>query len=329
MKNRFLISWILWTILGIALIYGVTTSDSGNNLISIIAITLSLSPIFGLMLTLGSPKNATQFNNWLRDNKNSLYYTGGGFTILFALPGILTWTFDPYYTVIFSATVFVIFGLMKETSDKKQMWSWADLAIWIILWIPFDLRWIMDTLPAVDAVSYTWWAMAISVIAVVALYGYKGLDIGYNLVPKRKDFLIVLLALTGIMVLVVPPGLLTGFLTFSIPEHYDVPKLIIHFVGLFLTVALPEELFFRGILLRRLETVFTKKWIPFVISSVAFGLMHWNNVSTLSVQITYISLATVAGMGYAWAFRKSGNNLFVAILTHTLVDWLWKLFLAS
>ena len=132
-----------------------------------------------------------------------------------------------------------------------------------------------------------------------------------------------------IMVLVVPPGLLTGFLTFSIPESYNIPKLVFQFVGLFLTVALPEELFFRGILLGGLEKIFSRKWIPLVVSSLAFGLMHWNNVNTLSTQITYVSLAAVAGLGYGWAYRKSGNNLLAAILVHTLVDWVWKLFLTS
>lgn len=72
-----------------------------------------------------------------------------------------------------------------------------------------------------------------------------------------------------------------------------------------------------------------KKWIPLVISSLAFGLMHWNNVSTLSTQITYVCLATIAGLGFGWAYRKSGNNLLAAILVHTLVDWIWKLFLAA
>jgi len=140
---------------------------------------------------------------------------------------------------------------------------------------------------------------------------------------------ITLIALIVIMALVIPPGLATGFLTFSIPESYDIPKLAIHFIGLFLTVALPEELFFRGILLRGLDKVFAKRWIPLVVSSLAFGLMHWNNVGELSTQIIYVSLASVAGLGYGWAYRKSGNNLLAAILVHTLVDWIWRLFLTS
>jgi membrane protease YdiL (CAAX protease family) len=92
---------------------------------------------------------------------------------------------------------------------------------------------------------------------------------------------------------------------------------------------LPEELFFRGLLLRGLEKVSSKKWVPMVVSSLAFGLMYWNNVSGLDTQITYITLATLAGLGYAWAYKKSGNNILAAILTHTLVDWIWRLILAG
>ncbi len=326
MKNRFLFRFVIWTLLGAVIIYGVAGMDSNTSIISTIAMVLSTAPLFGLMLSLGSEKASQQFNTWLRRDKNSTFYIAGGIAFLFALPGLLLGTFNPYYTIIFGIIVFAVFGSLKQNKADSFALNWTDIAIWIILWIPFDLRWFTDMQPNLD---YTWWAIAISLIAVIAWYGYRGADIGFNLVPKFKDLYVALLALLVIMVLVVPPGLATGFLAFSIPESFDIPKLAISFIGLFLTVALPEELFFRGILLRGLERIFTKKWIPLVISSLAFGLMHWNNISGLSAQITYVSLAAIAGLGYGWAYQKSGNNLFAAILVHTLVDWIWKLFLTS
>ena len=326
MKNRFFILWIIWTLLGAALVYGVAVSDPNHNIASIFATVLSLSPLLGLMLTLGSLKASHQFHGWLRGNKNSVYYMAGGISILFAMPGLLTWNFNPYYTIIFTFIVFAVFGVLKQAKDEKFTLNWSDLAIWILIWIPFDLRWYMKMQPDLD---YTWWSVAVSVIGIIGWYGYRGADIGFNLVPKLKDFRITFLSMLVIMALVIPFGLATGFLTFSIPDSFDIPKLTAHFIGLFLTVALPEELFFRGILLRGLEKVFSKSWVPMVISSLAFGLMHWNNIEPLSMQITYISLATIAGVGYGWAYRKSGNNLFAAILTHTLVDWVWKLLLAG
>jgi len=279
-----------------------------------------------LILALGAPKALQQFKHWLQKDKKSMYYIAGGITLLFALPGILTSSFDPYFTTIFAFIVLAALGSLKQVKSETFQLGWIDVALWILLWIPFDLRWSTDMIPQL---GYTWWSIAVSVIAVIGWNGYRNAEIGYRLVPNVKDLYIALIAMMGIMVLVVPPGLITGFLTFAIPETFDVPKLAAHFIGLFLTVALPEELFFRGLLLRGLEKVSSKKWVPLVVSSLAFGLMHWNNVGTLSTQITYVSLATIAGVGYGWAYRKSGNNLFAAILVHTLVDWIWKLVLAG
>jgi len=328
MKNRFGILWIIWTLVGAALIYVITISESINDNTLVTANVLSLSPLIGLLLALGSEKAAGQFNDWLRENQNSMYYVAGGISLLFILPGLLTFKFNPYNSVIFAAIVFAVLGTLKQAKKEEFALNWTDLVLWILLWIPFDLRWSMELLPA-GIESYGWLSVALSVISVIGWSGYRGADIGFNLVPKIKDLRVALTALAIIMAFVVPPGLITGFLKFNVPESYNIPKLVLHFVGLFLTVALPEELFFRGILLRGLDKIFSRKWIPLVISSLAFGLMHWNNVSTLSTQITYVALATIAGVGYGLAYRKSGNSLFAAILVHTLVDWVWKLFLAG
>ena len=328
MKKRFVNLWIIWTLVGAGLIYGVAASDAKKSMIAIIANVLSIAPLIGLMLALGSVKAFRQFSDWLERDRNSIYYVAGGITILFMLPGILTLQFDPYYSVIFATIVCAGLEVLKQSRNQVFTFGWNDLLLWLVLWIPFDLRWYMGMLPAgID--SYAWWSVALSVIAVIGWHGYRGADIGYNLVPKLRDLRIALLALVMIMVVVAPPGLLTGFLTFSIPKSFNATKIIFSFVGLFLTVALPEELFFRGILLRGLEKQFSRKWIPLVISSLAFGLMHWNNASTLSTQITYISLAALAGVGYGWTYRKSGNNLLAAILVHTLVDWTWRIFLTT
>lgn len=326
MKNRLLILWLIWTVLGAALIFEIESSDSKNSLLTVIAMVISTSPLLGLVVALGSPKAWQQFKAWLQNDKNSIIYTAGGVTLLFALPGIMTNTFNPYTTTIFLFILFAVFGSLKKLSRESFELSWVDVALWILLWIPFDLRWSMEMHPLL---SYSWWSIAISLVAVIGWKGYRNAEIGINLVPKFKDLYIALAALLMIMVVVVPVGLLTGFLTFGFPEKLNAVKLAASFIGIFLTVALPEELFFRGILLTGLEKVSSRKWIPAVVSSLAFGLMHWNNISGLHMQITYVSLATFAGLGYAWAYKRSGNNLLAAMLTHTLVDWVWRLVFAG
>jgi len=326
MKTKFAPLWLIWTILGALFVYVAVGSDSKNDIFTTIAMIVSLAPLMGIMLTMGSVKAFDQFKNWIDYDQNSQYYIAGVLSILFSIPGLLTGNFDPYHTIIFGFITLAVFGVMKQNRAEEFKFNWSDLAIWLLLWIPFDLRWYDGMQANLD---YTWWSQAISVVAIIGWYAYRGANIGFNLAPKFKDIIIAVSALFLILAAVIVPGIATDFLIFSIPETYDIPKLAVYFIGLFLTVALPEELFFRGILLRGLDRVFSKKWIPMVISSLAFGLMHWNNINDLSMQITYISLATIAGLGYGWAFRKSGNNLFAAILAHTLVDWVWKLFLHS
>jgi membrane protease YdiL (CAAX protease family) len=326
MKSRIFILWFIWTLFGSLLIYGVSASDPKNTPIEIAAMVASVSPLIGFMLALGSPKAFIQFNNWIRKEQNSILYISSGLTLLFALPGLLTMTFNPYTTIILAFLTAAVIHSLKRLENDSFALTWTDVVLWIVLWMPFDFRWSMSLHPLVD---YASWSIAISVVAIIGWRGYRNADIGINLVPKFKDIYIALLALIMIMAVVVPPGILTGFLNFKIPETFSVAKLSAHFIGLFLTVALPEELFFRGLLLRGLEPISSKKWVPMVVSSLAFGLMHWNNISGLSMQITYISLASIAGLGYAWAYKKSGNNLLAAILTHTLVDWVWKLILAG
>jgi len=75
-----------------------------------------------------------------------------------------------------------------------------------------------------------------------------------------------------------------------------------------------------------LLAVTQKLWLSVLLSSLFFGVFHWNNVDTLQ-QLAYCSLATIAGFFYARAYLRSGNNLLAAALTHSAVDWIWQLFL--
>ena len=138
MKSRFGILWTIWTLVGAALVYGISSSDPKNTLVTIIANVLCLSPLLGLMLTLGSVKAASQFNAWLQSEKNSHAYMAGGISILFMLPGLLTLRFDPYLAAIFSVLTFAVLGALKQLKNKEFTLTWTDLLIWFILWIPFD-----------------------------------------------------------------------------------------------------------------------------------------------------------------------------------------------
>ena len=94
--------------------------------------------------------------------------------------------------------------------------------------------------------------------------------------------------------------------------------IVLRLAGAMVTVPLAEELAFRGFLLRRLlganfETVpWTRfSWIPFVVSSLAFGALHGER---------WIA-GTIAGMIYALAMLRRGR-LADAIAAHAFTNTL-------
>ena len=275
---------------------------------------------------MGSPRAASQFRAWVKKTPQSLLYLAGGISLLFALPALLLGNFDPYLIAIFTIALFAAFGTLRQI-EKQRGLTWADAAIWLLLWIPFDLRWSNELWLGVDGFSYSWWSVAVTVFALIGWYAFRDLpDFGYRLALRLRDLKIAFLAVIFILLIVLPLGILVDFIHVSLPTSPEIALRIAHFIGIFLTIAIPEELFFRGILLHGLDQMKLRPWMSLFISSFAFGLMHWNNVSGLGTQLSYILLASIAGAFYGWAYRRSGNNLLAPVITHSLVDLIWHTF---
>ena len=96
-------------------------------------------------------------------------------------------------------------------------------------------------------------------------------------------------------------------------------------IGAVITVPIAEELAFRGFLLRRLtgadfESVSWKSfsWIPFVVSSIAFGILHGDRWLA----------GAIAGMLYAFAMQRRGR-LGDAIAAHGFTNLLLAMWYSS
>lgn len=92
--------------------------------------------------------------------------------------------------------------------------------------------------------------------------------------------------------------------------------IVFRLLGAIVTVPIAEELAFRGFLLRRLananfETVPCTKfpWMPFLVSSLAFGLLHGER---------WIE-GTIAGMIYALTMLRRGR-IADAMAAHALTN---------
>lgn len=238
--------------------------------------------------------------------------------------------FDPYVPAIAIAAAAACPAALR---GREQTALGADgLVVWLLLWIPLDLRWYSGGEKGTPfpiwlgstKEGYAVYVLAVSAVAVIAFGGSGRGNLGFT--PPRgtlRSLGVVLVACLAFAAIAIPVGLATGFLE-NHPAKLGPAAAALAGLSILITVALPEELFFRGVL----DSGLSARWgaLPaLLISSAAFGLMHWNNRDTPAKAATYIGLATLAGLLYALAFRRAG--LLAAAVVHALVDLVWRVWL--
>ncbi len=160
-----------------------------------------------------------------------------------------------------------------------------------------------------------------------ALYGYLVLrpidGIGFDFRARASDLSIGLREFLYFTPIALTLGLLLGFLhvhrTLSNPLAFGSGWVFTLFF-----IAIPEELFFRGLLLNMLERhVGTRRalWI----SAILFGVAHFNK-RTAFINWRYVILASIAGVFYgrAWLARR---RVLASSITHATVDTVWSIWL--
>ena len=206
----------------------------------------------------------------------------------------------------------------------KKPGNWADLLILSALGIIVDLRFLHTA---------SLWPGGLGgfpklILADIALYGYLVIKpvngIGYDLQPKLVDLGIGLREFLFYAPFVIPLGLWLGFLH----PHAGLPsiaKFAASWIFTYVFVALPEELFFRGLVQNLLERKLGKTGALFV-ASILFGLSHFNkgNAGGAVFNWRYVLLATIAGIFYGRAWRAQ-RRLFASGITHASVDTVWSL----
>jgi membrane protease YdiL (CAAX protease family) len=129
----------------------------------------------------------------------------------------------------------------------------------------------------------------------------------------------------------------TGIAYYLSPEMFEVNFQLLPFLGLFaITILLLplqtsfEEYFFRGYLMQGLGVVAGNRWLPLVLTSVCFGMLHFFNpeiekigYSVISVYIGmgfFLGIITLMdeGMELALGFHAA-NNMIIALLV--TADW--------
>jgi membrane protease YdiL (CAAX protease family) len=238
----------------------------------------------------------------------------------------------------------VLIGIAVLSAAALQKWqkpgAWADLAVLATAGLTIDLG-LLNTAGPLATKGMIWPAglggFPKMMMADVALYCYLVIKpiagIGYDLAPRFSDVKTGLRELLFYAPIVIPLGLLLGFLHFhrALPQFFMVPA---GWIFTFIFVALPEELFFRGLVQNLLERHLGRNR-ALLVASILFGLSHFNKSSggrfllqfaghVVVFNWRYVLLATIAGLFYGRAWREN-RRLFASSITHASVDTVWSL----
>jgi membrane protease YdiL (CAAX protease family) len=146
------------------------------------------------------------------------------------------------------------------------------------------------------------------------LVGVFILGFSYQLISNKDEWLLLLKQLAVKIPVVILVVIIMAYFFKFVKFDFKIPDCIFIWVMtnlLFTCVA--EEAFFRGFIQKNLSQMMKKirygKYIALLIASILFGLAHYAG------GITYVILATAAGIGYGWVYLTT-KRIEGSILTH-------------
>ena len=226
------------------------------------------------------------------------------------------WQWFGLYTALPVAMAWLL--ARAAVADPEQRGTWRDALILLVLGVSVDLRWFDAAWPA----GLRGFGNLLLVDA--GLYGFLAIRLlsgtGFDFHFRWSDLKIGMRELAFFTPVVLALGLALGFLN----PHANLPtwgRAALTWAGIFVFVAVPEELFFRAWVQNFLERRVGRR-TALVIASLLFGLSHFNKRSA-SFNWRYVLLATVAGIFYGRAWREH-RRVPASAVTHTMVDWLWS-----
>ncbi len=213
----------------------------------------------------------------------------------------------------------IALAIALELSPSSPALIPADVLVLVFLAVPFVLHWFAAAWPQ-PGLSGLPKLLLTDVVLYLYLVIRRLPRIGYDLRPRPADLAIGAREWLLFAPIAIVLGLALGFLNI----HALVPpaaRTIGALVFTFFFIALPEEFFFRGVLLNLLEGRM-RPWAALLVSAVLFGLAHFNKGAVFNWR--YVVLASLAGWFYGRAWQRQ-NRILAAVITHTLVDVTWSI----
>ena len=209
--------------------------------------------------------------------------------------------------------------LRASAADPEQRGNWRDALVLLTLGLSVDLRWFDPAWP------HGWEGLGKLLLVDAGLYGFlavRGLTgTGFSFCLRWSDWKTGLRELIFFTPIVLALGFALGFIH-PHSNYAAISNAILRWGGIFVFVAVPEELFFRAWVQNLLERRLGAR-MALIVASILFGLSHFNKRSA-HFNWRYVLLATIAGIFYGRAWREN-RRVPASTITHTFVDWIWSL----
>jgi membrane protease YdiL (CAAX protease family) len=240
--------------------------------------------------------------------------------LVYALPrGEFHWRYLCTFLAI-PVSISALFDLLPPGGKHPPVpqLCWQDVLVLAAVGLPIEFSWFRGAFPhnGLDSLPKL-------LLVDAALHGFLVVrcaeGVGYDFRPRLRDLTIGLRELLFFAPIVISLGIALRFIT----PHTGLPSGTAALSALLVTfffIAIPEELFFRGLLQNLLEGRLGQRGALW-LSALVFGLSHFNKPRPFNWR--YVLLATIAGIFYGRAWRDR-RRLLASATTHTLVDVLWS-----
>lgn len=217
--------------------------------------------------------------------------------------------------------------LLPDRTRNRRSANLRDWLAMAVVAVPIPAHWLADVWvwpygPPEDL--YFLLPLGSVCIGLYAFAAVRNLDdIGYKLLWRGGDLAIGVANWAMFSAIAIPLGYALHFIHFR-PHHVSLLNLMGTLLGIYLTIAIPEEVFFRGILQNLLEKSIGRgpsgRYGGLVIASAIFGASHFHHPPVPNWR--YCIMATVAGIFYGLAYQWR-RRTSASALAHALVDTLW------
>lgn len=223
-----------------------------------------------------------------------------------------------------AAAYAILPAVLAISAGSAKPGAWQDYVTMVAIFLPLKVHLLGGLWPNGEFgfAPIATMLFAVSVALGVFLFVRQFDGVGYSIVWGRDAMLAVLMNSGLVAVILIPLGTALRFIRFD-PSQADWKSLPGEALLIFLLVAWPEELLFRGLLQNALSRTFVNENGGWLSASVIFGLAHITNDGVFP-NWRYALLAAIAGVFYGRAWRKT-NSIFVSAIVHALVDTTWHL----